>query len=339
MRLEHIRGDDERGLERSGRPARVDAEHRTLGAIGAGKRLNQRVLAASVGVAGREQIRHMPEVLNHPIRANALEQLRAFALTHVGLTQILTERGVVLSDALRSLQTDVEREHRAVARIADEARAIRVGSAVADQRGGGDIEHLLSQLGGGLIQRLTSGAGLNPGQLIHARRNRLNLSEGRVGHSLDGILGEHVLVTGFPRTLRADGQLLKVHAEERLDAMVEGQIILTQERTFEGETLRTPGDGIVADRNVIVGDIASASVIAGVTAGERDGRPLLSRSRLDGGGGERGLGQTGTLGVFAALNHVEPHRAIRGAFIDVLRERLSSHREGVEDIRTRHEMK
>ncbi len=46
---------------------------------------------------------------------------------------------------------------------------------------------------------------------------------------------------------------------------------------IEGETLRTPSNGIVADRNVIVGDIASASVIAGIAAGERDGRDIYVR--------------------------------------------------------------
>ena len=336
VRLEHIRSHDERGLVRGGRPARIDAEHSTLRTGRAGERLNKRVLAASVGEAGREQIRHMPEVLDDPIRTNALEQLSTSTAAHVGETQVVAEGGVVLGDALAGFQTDIEREHRTVAAVADEARAVGIGGTVADQGGSSHIEHFLRQLGGGLIQSLTSGTGLNPRQLIHAGRNRLGLGEARIGNRLDGVLGEHILIASLPRTLRADGQLLKVHAEERFDAMVEGQIVLTEERTFEGETLRTPGDGIVADRNVIVGDIASASVFA---TGKGDGRPFLSRSRLDGGGGERGLGQTRTLRILAALNHVEPHRAIRGAFIDVLRERLSRYGEGVEDIGTSHVMK
>ena len=116
--------------------------------------------------------------------------------------------------------------------------------------------------------------------------------------------------------------------------MIKGQIILTEQRAFQRETLRTPSNGIIADRNVVVGDIASASVFA---TGKGDGRPFLSRSRLDGSGGERGLGQTRTLRILAALNHIEPHRAVRGAFIDVLRERLSRYGEGVEDIGTSHE--
>ena len=103
MRLEHIRSHDERGLVRGGRPARIDAEHSTLSTGRAGERLNQRVLAASVAVPGREQIRHMPEVLDNPVSANSLEQLRTSASTHLSLTNILAERGVVLGDTLRSL--------------------------------------------------------------------------------------------------------------------------------------------------------------------------------------------------------------------------------------------
>ena len=339
MALDDVRSRHERTLVQGGRPARVDAEHSTLRAGGAGEGLDERVFAASVAEAGREQIRNMAEVLDDPIRANPLEQLSTRTRTHISKTQILAQRGIVLSDTLGSLHADVQREHRTVAGEADEAGAIRIRRAIADQRGGSNIEHLLRQLGGSLIQRLTSRTSLNPRQLVHTARNRLNLSEGRVGHRLDGVLGEHVLVASLPRTLSADGQLLQIHTQERLDAMVEGQIVLTQERTFEGETLRTPGDSVVADRNVIVGDIASTTVIAGVAGREGDGRPLLSRSRLDGGGGERGLGQTGTLRILAALNEVQPHRTVRGAFVNVLRERLGSHREGVKDIGTRHEMK
>ena len=119
--------------------------------------------------------------------------------------------------------------------------------------------------------------------------------------------------------------------------MIKGQIILTEQRTFQRETLRTPSNGIIADRNVVVGDIASTDLGTRLAGYERDGRPFLSRSRLDGSGGERGLGQTRTLRILAALNHIEPHRAVRGAFIDVLRERLSRYGEGVEDIGTSHE--
>ena len=339
MALEHIRGDDERRLVRSSSPARVDAVDRTLGSGSTGERLNQRVLAASVGEAGREQIRHMPEVLDDPIRTNALEQLSAAAAAHVGIAQIVAERGVVLGDTLRSLQTDVEREHRTVAAVADETGAIRIGSTVTDQRGSGDIQHLLRQLGGGLIERLTGGHAIDPGELIHASRNRLGLGEARIGNRLDGVLGEDVLIARLPRPLRADRELLQIHSQERLDAMIEGQIVLTQQRTFERKTLRTPGDGIVADRNIVVGDIASATVVAGVAGSKGDGRPSFSRSRLDAGRGERGLGQTSTLGILAALNEVQPHRTVRGAFVNVLSERLGSHRKGVKDIRTSHDMK
>ena len=115
VRLEHIRSHDERGLVRGGRPARIDAEHSTLRTGGAGERLNQRVLAASVAVPGREQIRHMPEVLDNPVRTNALKQLRTSASTLISETQVIAERRVVLGDALAGLQADVEREHWAVA--------------------------------------------------------------------------------------------------------------------------------------------------------------------------------------------------------------------------------
>ena len=73
VRLEHIRSHYERSLVRGGGPARIDTEHSTLRAGGAGERLNQRVLAASVAVPRREQIRHMPEVLDNPVRSDSLE--------------------------------------------------------------------------------------------------------------------------------------------------------------------------------------------------------------------------------------------------------------------------
>ena len=227
VRLEHIRSHDERSLVRSGRPTRVDTEHSTLGAVRTGEGLDQRVLATGIGEAGREQIRHMPEVLNHPVRADSLEQLRTSASTLISVAQVIAERGVVLSDTLRSLQADIQRKHRAVAAVANETGAIGIRSTVANEGSSRDIEHLLSQLRRRLIQILTNRSGLNPRELIHARGNRLILSKGRVGHSLDRELGERILIANLPRTLSADRELLQVHAQERLDAVVIGQIILT----------------------------------------------------------------------------------------------------------------
>ena len=119
--------------------------------------------------------------------------------------------------------------------------------------------------------------------------------------------------------------------------MVESQVVLTQQRTLERETLRTPSDRVVTNWNVVVRHIASATVIASGNAGrERDGRPSLSRSRLDAGRGERSLRQTSTLRILATLDEVEPHRTIRRALIDILCKRLRSHRKGIKHIGTSH---
>ncbi|MFN9903342.1 MAG: hypothetical protein ACK55Z_32130, partial [bacterium] len=103
MALDDVRSRHERTFVQGGRPARVDAEHSTLRAGGAGEGLDERVLAASVAEAGREQIRNVAEVLDDPIRANPLEQLSTRTRTHIGEAQILAQRGVVLSDALAGL--------------------------------------------------------------------------------------------------------------------------------------------------------------------------------------------------------------------------------------------
>ena len=335
--LEHVRSDDERTFVRSSRPGRIDTEHSTLRAIRTSERLDERVLATAIAEPGREQIRHMPEVLDHPVRTDTLEQLRALASTHLSLPDILTERRIVLRDTLRRLQPDVQREHRTIAAVRDEPGTIRIRRAIADERRRRHIQHLLGQLRRGLIQRLTSAHTIDPRELIHAARNGLGLRETRIRDRLDGILREHILIPGFPRTLRADGQLLKIHTQERLDTMVESQVVLTQQRTLERETLRTPSDRVVTNWNVVVRHIASATVITSGNAGrERDGRPSLSRSRLDAGRGERSLRQTSTLRILATLDEVEPHRTIRRALIDILCKRLRSHRKGIKHIGTSH---
>ena len=115
--LKHIRCHNKRSLVRRRCPSRINTEHRSLRPVRTRKRLDQRVLATSITKARREQIRHMPVILDHPIRPNSLQQLRPSSSSHLRLPDILPECRIILRNPLRCLQPNIQRKHRPITAI------------------------------------------------------------------------------------------------------------------------------------------------------------------------------------------------------------------------------